>query len=243
MNKNKNNTRNNNITAGLILLTVGIFMLLERMDIFDVTRLLTWPVIIIAVGVIILVRNRMNNGFGLFLVLLGSFFLIKREGWLPYGYETYVIPVALIILGIYFLVIRSNRGKNDDWALDQEFSKRRDKFDDDSDVIRAEALFGNVRRIMLSKNFKGGKVSATFGSAFIDLSSTELKDGATLHFEVTFGGVKLFIPSDWELKTDVGNTFASVEDKRVFPPSGEATNKILRLTGSVTFGGLEIMSK
>lgn len=243
MKNNRNNIRNNNITAGLILLTVGIFMLLERMDIFDVTRLLTWPVIIIAVGVIILVRNRMNSGFGLLLVLVGSFFLIKREGWLPYGYETYVIPVALIILGMYFLVIRSSKGNNSDWEVEQEFSKRKDKFDDDSDLLKTEALFGSVRRIMLSKNFKGGKVSATFGNAFIDLSATELQDGATLHFEVTFGGVKLFIPSDWELKTDVGNTFASVEDKRVFPPSGEAGNKILRLTGSVTFGGLEIISK
>ncbi|PTB92362.1 hypothetical protein C9994_14210 [Marivirga lumbricoides] len=243
MKKNSQSVRNNNITAGIILLTVGVFMLLERLDIFDITRLLTWPVIIIVVGVIILVRNRMNNGFGLFLVLLGSFFLLKREGWLPYGYETYVIPVALIILGIYFLLIRNMRSSNDDWALDQELSKRKDKFADDSDVLRAEALFGSVRRIMLSKNFKGGKVSSTFGSAFIDLSSVELQEDATLHFEVTFGGVKLFIPSDWELKTDVSNTFASVEDKRVFPPAGEATHKILKLTGSVTFGSLEIMSK
>ncbi len=240
--KNNRNLSTNNITAGVILLLVGAFMLFQRMDIFDITWIFSWPVIIIIFGIFTLVRSRFTNGFGVFLILFGTFILIKKENLIPYYYEPYLIPIGLMALGIYFIIARGGKKNIDFWSKENWSLTGKNKFEDDSDVIHADALFANVQRRMLSQNFKGGKVSATFGGADIDLSKADLVDGATLHVEVTFGGMKLIIPPHWEVKADISNTFAGVEDKRAFPPTGEVSNKVLRITGSVTFGGLEIKS-
>ncbi|MBK6264843.1 hypothetical protein JKA74_07330 [Marivirga sp. S37H4] len=243
MKKNKQNLSNGNVTAGLILLAIGVFMILKRLDIFDASWLLSWPVILIIIGVFSLVRHRFNNGFGMFMILFGSFLLIKKENLLPMEFEPYLIPGGLIALGIYFILVRGIGSGKDTWSSESwSLGSGKNKFDDDNDFINAEALFAGVQRRMLSQNFKGGKISAIFGGADIDLSKAELEDGAILNVEVIFGGMKLIIPPHWEIKADVSNIFAGVEDKRAFPPTGEASNKVLRIIGSVTFGGLEIKS-
>lgn len=112
----------------------------------------------------------------------------------------------------------------------------------DTDMINSQALFCGIQKRILSKNFKGGKVSAIFGGTEIDLTQADLSENAVLSVEVAFGGVKLLMPPHWDLKMGVTNIFAGVEDKRMYPQSTGESNKVLTITGTVLFGGLEIKS-
>jgi hypothetical protein len=103
-------------------------------------------------------------------------------------------------------------------------------------------VFASVQRRLITKNFKGGKITTAFGGADIDLSKAEIQDSAVLDVEVTFGGLKLIIPPHWEVQADVSNVFSGIEDKRAFPSVDEADRKILYIKGSVNFGGLEFKS-
>jgi hypothetical protein len=95
---------------------------------------------------------------------------------------------------------------------------------------------------LITKDFKGGKITTAFGGADIDLSKAEIKDSAVLDVEVLFGGLKLIIPPHWEIQADVSNVFSGIEDKRAFPSGDGADRKILYIKGSVSFGGLEFKS-
>jgi hypothetical protein len=56
-----------------------------------------------------------------------------------------------------------------------------------------------------------------------------------------FGGVKLIVPSNWELKSDVTAILGGFDDKRNTPQSPYAGKKLI-VTGFVMFGGVEIKS-
>lgn len=256
MAKQKFSSKNTDITAGVILLVIGGVLFLKAIGIWFPVWVFSWPMILIAVGVISLVKNNYDSGFGVVMVILGGFFLIKRNFGFPIEVEPYLIPVGLIILGIYLIIKRKNR----DRVFDDNFFKRFESntgtgssLDDGSDAtqatiseegdyVNAQALFTGINHRILSKNFKGGKASAIFGGTQIDLSQADLAEGASLNVEVAFGGVELIIPAHWELQINVSNVFAGVEDKRMYPQTPTDPSKVLRIYGSVIFGGLEIKS-
>jgi len=92
----------------------------------------------------------------------------------------------------------------------------------------------------MTKNFRGGEITAFFGGGEIDLSRGELEGVATIDLTITMGGVKLLIPRTWQVLNEVGVIFGGIDDRRV--EAEPNTNKVLILTGTCLFGGLEIAS-
>ena len=261
MAKNKFSSKNNDLTAGIIILAIGGVLLLKAMGFWLPGWFFSWPMILIAIGVVSLIKHNGQSGFGVFMLLFGSFLLAKREFGIPIELEPYIIPMGLIILGIFLILKRSrDRNKFNDAffksynknteasattkdPFSQNFAKPQSiSFTDNGDTINAQALFTGIQKRVLSKNFQGGKISAIFGGTDIDLSQADLADGAIINVEVAFGGVKLIVPPHWDLQINVTNIFAGIEDKRMYPPTPNDGTKVLRIYGSIIFGGLEIKS-
>lgn len=244
--KNKQyNSGSNNLSIGVILLIIGSILLLDRMDVIDFSWVFSWPFILIGIGIFSIVRHGFSNGFGLIMLLVGSFFLLRREGLIPSEYYDYLLPGGIILIGLYLIFRRSSKYGTPKVDSDKEFEPNIGISDAkvvESDYIRAEAVFASVQRRLITKDFKGGKITTAFGGADIDLSKAEIKDSAVLDVEVTFGGLKLIIPPHWEIQADVSNVFSGIEDKRAFPSVDEADRKTLYIKGSVNFGGLEFKS-
>ena len=271
MRQSKWSSGNNNLTVGLLILIVGSVLLLQRLGIFFPSWLFSWPMLIIAIGSIVLVKHRFRSGFGFFMVLFGVFFLLKREFYLPVDIASYLVPVGLILLGLYLMVFKKKRSY-DQWKGwgNPHKSKGRDPFytgnpeatlkgtgipgqqptptgsgtfnNDSGDVVDSQAIFCGVQKRVLSKNFYGGKISTFFGGTEIDLSQADLREGAILDVDVAFGGIKLVVPPHWDLKIDVTNVFAGIEDKRMYAQTAPDPAKVLVIKGTVIFGGLEIKS-
>ncbi len=113
---------------------------------------------------------------------------------------------------------------------------------DGGDLLSSQALFCGVQKRIMSKSFKGGKISTFFGGTEIDLRQADLTEQAFLDVEVAFGGIKLIVPPHWDLQINVTNVFAGIEDKRVYPAATPDPAKVMRIRGTVIFGGLEIKS-
>ncbi len=235
----------NNASFGVLLLIVGSILLLDRLDLIDFSWVFSWPFILIGVGLYSMIRHGLKNGFGVIMFLVGSFFLIRRENFIPAEYYDYLLPAGIILVGLYLIVSRSSKFNPSKVDSEEEFETNVGVSDTkvvESDYIKAEAVFASVQRRLITKDFKGGKITTAFGGADIDLSKAEIQDSAVLDVEVTFGGLKLIIPPHWEIQADVSNVFSGIEDKRAFPNVDEADRKILYIKGSVNFGGLEFKS-
>lgn len=235
----------NSFWVGAIILAIGTFLLLDRMDIFFIPSwLFSWKVLLIALGIIIGVNKKFEGIGWLVLILVGTFFFLDDIPGFPFDLDEYALPVGIIIIGGFIagraMVKRdSDESKKKIW----ETYKQGLITDDSSgeDYFDVTTLFGGSKKKVFSKHFKGGDSTCLFGGTEIDLSQADFEGTAVIDMVQMFGGVKLIVPSNWQLKANVTNVLGGIEDKRNTPQQGLSDKKLI-LEGFVMFGGVEIKS-
>jgi predicted membrane protein len=110
------------------------------------------------------------------------------------------------------------------------------------DFLDSTCIFSGSKKIIISKNFKGGDVVTVFGGTELDFSQADMTKPVTLEITTIFGGTKLIIPSNWEIKSEAVMIFGGIEDKRRMQTITGEPEKTLILRGTVLFGGIEIKS-
>ncbi|UZD24568.1 cell wall-active antibiotics response protein [Algoriphagus halophytocola] len=280
----KRNVRPNNdggIIFGFIILAVGVLILLKKLDVFYPDWLLSWPMILIAIGVITLVKHEFKSFFGVVMLSLGAYFLLEREFGLDFGIQRFIFPIALIGLGIYLITQKRKEQQVMNDIQDQIRSKSKvgassgssyassSSSEDNesvgatynqsgqnksysgmsgvsgtsfSDSVSIDSIMSGINKRMLTKNFQGGKLTAAFGGIDLDLTQTDFTGMVTLQVDVIFGGIKLVVPPHWDVRVEVTNIAAGVEDKRVYRQTEVDSDKVMVIKGTVFFGGLEIKS-
>jgi hypothetical protein len=111
-----------------------------------------------------------------------------------------------------------------------------------ADRLNIDAIFSGINRKVISKNFQGGKITAAFGGADLEMTQVDFTGVVTIQLDIIFGGVKLIVPPHWDIRTEMSNIAAGVEDKRFFREGGVDPSKVVILKGTILFGGLEIKS-
>ena len=110
------------------------------------------------------------------------------------------------------------------------------------DYIDNTIFFGEMKKTILSKEFKGGKITNVFGSIKLDFTYADISGVVVLDISHVFGEVKLIVPENWRVEPDVSQFFATVTDKRIDIGQTRNTNKVLVLTGSNVMGEVKIKS-
>ena len=109
-----------------------------------------------------------------------------------------------------------------------------------ADYLDSTAFFSGVKRTVLSKDFKGGKVSNVFGSTEIDLTGADLNGTAILDLSLVFGEVTIAVPADWRVDADISQLLAVVDDYRNDVYKTRNSEKVLILKGSSVCGSIEL---
>ena len=113
----------------------------------------------------------------------------------------------------------------------------------DEDSVNAVAVIGGLEDRVTSRAFKGGYLRAVMGGAELDLSEAVIEEKpATIEVTVIMGGAVIKVPSEWNVKLDVYQKMAGVEDERGRGNLAEEETPDLIITGKVVIGGLEIIS-
>lgn len=215
--------------AGLILVVVGAVLLGRELGADIPAWAISWESLLIAFGLFFGARRGFRPGGWIVMILVGAAFLID-EYYGEFGYHHLIWPVAIILMG-FWIILKPRRQRN--WSFDQS--------DTSENKIDINTVFGGTKKIIVSKDFKGGEINTVFGGNDIDFSQADFTGTASLEINVVFGGVKLIVPPHWKIQSDVSAAFGSVEDKRR-EASQVADNKTLILKGSVAFGSIEIKS-
>jgi predicted membrane protein len=219
---------------GILLVGLGILFLTENLGwlTFSVHNILfSFPMLLILIGVIGL-NHRGNNGFSYILIFVGAFLLFPRIFNIPFDYSRIFWPAILVILGLLILFRKKK---------DHHFCRPEVK-ESPSDYLDAVHIFGGCERKIISKNFRGGKITSIFGGASLDMTECELGDGKNILDIVNiFGGTKMIVPADWKVHVEVISILGGFADKRrTFNTAINTTGKELHITGIVIFGGGEI---
>jgi predicted membrane protein len=248
-------SRNSGLWIGLIVVLIGLFLFIDQLDLLIFPQwLFSWEMLLIVIGLLIGIRSNFKSVGWLVLVLLGSFFLLDEVPGFSY-IRPYSLPMGIIIIGL-FLIVRSatrptlprqghaNDEANSDTARVTEFfssSKQTRGTGSAEDYVDLTSFFGGIKRRIFSKSFKGGKTTNVFGGIELDLTQADVEDSAVLDMVQIFGGVKLIVPSNWEVRADNLTILGGLDDKRK-NPDVTGSGKKLFLTGTSIFSGIEIKS-
>jgi len=242
--------RRGKVIGGVLVVSAGVLFLMRELGVEIPHWLFSWKIFLMAMGIVVLVKHNFLHPMGYILMAIGGAFIIG-DAYPELNIKHFVWPVFIILIGIamIFKPFRKRKHMCDDkfrghfgrhhrtggWGMGAEQSKE--------DFVDATSIFGGVKKNILSKNFKGGDISNVFGGSEINLTQADFEGTATIDLVNIFGGTKLIIPAHWEINSDVAAIFGGVEDKRPIIQGGTVgAKKVLNLTGTSFFGGIEIKS-
>jgi predicted membrane protein len=227
--------------AGVIVLTVGSILLARQAGAEIPGWVLSIGTLLIAIGLYVGFRQRFRNWAWMIPTGIGVLFLADRliEG---FSIGAFIWPIIIITIGLV-LIFRPKKSGNP-WKSWQNAVDENGKnvFAHGEDSIDSTTVFGAVKKNIISKNFKGGEVTAIFGGVELYLGQADINGRADLTLTHIFGGAKIVVPADWKIQTDeVVCIFGGLDDKRKNIGPADS-NKVLVLHGTCIFGGIDIKS-
>ena len=212
--------------VGVALMALGVLFLLPVVTGIELSIGKWWPLIIMLGGMFAFSRGAPWHGLTAIgiaaFLLLSNLDIVNVDIWQFW-------PVLLLVAGASILFGHARRARPQEGFTSET-----------SDDLNLACFFSGSEQRIDSQTFRGGRVTAMFGGADIDLRSAAIADGAaTIDVSAVFGGVEIRVPDNWAVNVQASTTFGGVETKRSGPADPKAK---LTITGSCLFGGIEIRS-
>jgi len=264
----RSSSRNGQVYIGAFIIIAGMLLLFRRIGLPIPLWITSWPMILIGLGVIMGLKNGFKDISWLIPIVIGAIFLSSK--FFPdLRFSRMIWPLGLIAIGVIIITKGAGIRKRNNFIIESgpfppkdDFTSGFKRMDDPSntgssgltmdsnpeipnspdDELDCTAIFGGVKRTVVSKNFKGGEIVAVFGGAEIDFSHADIRGIVKLEATNILGGTKLIVPPTWDVQSEMVAILGGVEDKRRIQPELIDRNKRLVLMGTALLGGLEVRS-
>ncbi|PRD48345.1 LiaF transmembrane domain-containing protein [Sphingobacterium haloxyli] len=127
----------------------------------------------------------------------------------------------------------------DGYPDDQQQTKKAYTYEGEN-YIKVESIFGYAKKIIFSKNFRGGTMTNLFGSTEINLLQADIQQPVALDVFQLFGSTKIIVPPHWIVATTASSILSENDDRRVILANVTDQNKCLYITGTSIFGNITI---
>lgn len=236
------------LILGMAIMATGVLFTLDNLGLIDAERYLRfWPVIFVLIGLVKLSQSLWS--FGAYLwILAGTILLLDSLGIVS---ASKLFPLFLVALGAYLVVqaatprrvriararrrlseLRGLRNLGPDWDEKEPASTSSE------DGVNASAVLGAARRNCVSRNFRGGDLTAVMGGCEVDLRGAAISSGeAVIDVFAFWGGVEIKVPPDWQVVSRGSALLGGFVDKT---SSIEGATQRLVVTGLAIMGGVEI---
>ncbi|MFT3902117.1 MAG: DUF5668 domain-containing protein [Niabella sp.] len=236
----RHRTSQTSIFLGTFLLLVGGLLLLRRLDIEVPDFLVSWQMLLIAIGIFLGIRKGFQGAGWLICILIGTLFLLNE--FFVFGeLRRFILPIILVGAGLFF-IFRPRRQNGKYQTGDPNFPNTPGASAFAEEFIDITSIFGGTKKKVYSKNFKGGDMVNIFGGSEVDLSQADITGNAVIEVTALFGGATIIVPSHWNVVADAVAILGEVKDKRVMTNIPEGEVKTLIIKGSVIFGGVDVKS-
>ncbi|MDR2270546.1 MAG: cell wall-active antibiotics response protein [Sphingobacterium sp.] len=282
---NSNNSRN---IVGAIVIIVGIFLLLNNLNLgsWFPSWLFGWQMILIIIGLVIGVNSQFQKKSAIILLIIGGASLISRMMRTDFGSVT--VPIIIISLGIYFIMSKRKppmvpptypnppqnpydwdkrvtvttdtasgeteteseaKPFNEQYGSSQQASPNAQAFGSKEnnsfhqsfeDSLNLNTIFAGQKKVIYSKQFRGGNLTNVFGSIELDLTKADIQQAIVIDTFQLFGSARIIIPPHWTVFSNVASILGSVDDRRFQTIYNPDTDKKIYITGTCILGNLTI---
>jgi len=248
--------RRGKIFGGIILFIIGAAFLAREMGTIFPEWLFTWQMGLIVLGLFVGIKSSFRN-FGWFVLMaVGGVYLIGD--FVPgMHFKVYFWPIIIMLIGLA-MIFKPRRRYTEDYCRNRwerrwhrrhgNYSGNRfstcanDESSSSDDRVDMDGVFSGFKKNIISKDFKGGTISNVFSGGSLNLSQADINGTVVLELKQVFSGIKIIVPSNWEIQVDVNTMFGGVEDKRPHQTIITNPEKVLVIKGNTVFGGIEIQN-
>jgi hypothetical protein len=221
------------VASGVFLVTCGLLLLLSKIYPGIPAWLVSWPMLLIGIGLLCAVLSGFRRFFWVPVLLAGVFFLLQQQ--MPqWQLQQFALPFIVVLIGLRLMFRRQHAH-----AFAQEIGQRTGVTPDK--WIDSTVVLGSVKKQIIHKDFRGGDITCLLGNIEVDLGRAGLKGIARLDMTLVCGRAQLALPRDWVVQSDITGVFGGVQDKRSTPLHTAAAGNLLVLDGTTFFGHLEIV--
>jgi predicted membrane protein len=230
---NRFDNRGGRIGSGLILVVIGSLFLAHQAGADIPHWLFSWEMILIAIGLFAGAKHNFRPGGWMVMLLIGGLFLADDLIY-DFNFKPFIWPVIIIAIGLFIMVKPRGRRWRDRYEGSTMVSSE--------DTLDTTAIFSGQKKKIITKDFKGGEITTMFGGTELDFSQADITKSAEIDISTIFGGTKLVVPANWNIKSEVVCIFGGIDDKRAINTNLPGGEKSLVLKGTVIFGGIDIKS-
>ncbi len=106
--------------------------------------------------------------------------------------------------------------------------------------LKVDAIFGNTKKVVISKNFLGGTITNVFGSTQVNLLQADVHQPIVVDVFSLFGSTKIIVPPHWIVNSSISSILSETDDRRVIINHAFDDNKKVYVTGTSIFGNVTI---
>jgi hypothetical protein len=221
------------LLVGIWIIVLGLIFLAGNLGWIDSRQAfhIFWPLIFVFVGagMVSETSGKRANRWGWVFIAVGVWLFADKIGWVNVSLWQLAFPVAL--LGVGGLLV---------WrAFSRPTTDIPEITDEHAEFIRTFAVMSGTELRPVSRPFRGADLSAVMAGVKLDLTDARV-EGDTVAIEVFafWGGLEIYVPSDWTVISRVTTLMAGFVDKR--RPTSTVPTKTLVITGFVVMSGVEI---
>ena len=220
--------RINRILWGLVFIVLGVIIALNVFNIIDFNIFFRgwWLVFIIVPCFIGLFDNTNESKVGNIVgLVIGVLLLLMCNNLIRFDIIIKLfIPAIFVIIGLYLILGSSINSK----VKEKINSTNKDNLES----IVATFAEKNEK----PNKFNGAKVDAIFGSVYLDLSESSIKNESVIVATGIFGSVNIKVPEDFQVIIKSTPIFGGVSNKS----KGKNEKKIIYIEAYAVFGSVDI---
>ena len=226
--------RTSKIIGGIALVAFGIVWALELLDVISISLEGWWAFFVIIPCFVNIFSDRHKAG-AIIGCGIGILLLLAARGIIPWNdIWKYMLCLVAVVWGVA-LIFFNNKKSSDRKSIAEQAVP---VVLDGGKLHKIDVTFGKQEYSYDGQPFEGADVHVSFGFAGLDLRDADLRDGAVISVDCSFGGIQIRLPKGVCVKNGVDTTFAGVDCDCCTQPADGVTT--LYLKGHCNFGGIEL---
>lgn len=226
--------RTSKIIGGIALVAFGIVWALELLNVISIS-LEGWWALFVIIPCFINIFNDRHKAGAIIGCGIGILLLLAARGIIPWNdIWKYMLCLVAIVWGVALLFFNNRK------HFDQRITKEQNVpvIAGGGKLHNIDVTFGKQDYSYDGQSFDGTDVHVSFGFVSLDLRDADIRNGAVINVDCSFGGIEIRLPKGVCINNGIDTTFAGVDCDCCTQPTDGA--KTLYLKGHCNFGGIEI---